>query len=193
MIPLGRIRTLALLAVASAGLLGGHSLTYLGLASSTSDRAGVLEASGHGYLEKAIVFSGAMALMSVLFWLAAGALKRGLPLPRWQATALALGAIQVTGFAAQEVLERLIVGAPLHDLAAVLLLGVPLQLMVAAVGALMITVLHKAGERIAGWLSPHHPTRAGSPAQLPPSSVHFRSALLAGGLGSRGPPPLLSR
>ena len=190
MIRLGRIRALALLAVASAGLLGGHSLTYVGLAPSGSTRTVMLDASGHGYLEKAVIFSGAMALMSLLFWVTNGALKKGFPRPNRQGTALVLVVVQVAGFAAQEVLERLVIGAPLHDLPAVLLLGVPLQIVVAAVGALVITVLHKAGQRIAGWLSPSDRPPSGSPTDPPLSFVHLISRLLSGGLGSRAPPPL---
>ncbi|HEX2053464.1 MAG TPA: hypothetical protein VHJ78_07050 [Actinomycetota bacterium] len=192
MIPLGKIRTVALLAMASVGLLGGHSLTYLKLAPSGGSRASLLEASGHGYLDKGVVFAGAMAIMAVLFWLADGALKRT-SRPSTAGVAVALGLVQVLGFGAQEVLERLLAGATLRDLSTVLLVGIPLQLLVAAVGALLVTFLHRAGARIAELLSSSPSGRRQHPTPPLVRTFPFSSAALAGGLGSRGPPPLLSR
>lgn len=192
MIPLGKLRSLALLAVASAGLLGGHSLTYLGLAPEGSTRAGLLEASGHGYLDRAVVFTAALAMIAALFWLADGALRSRYARPAMGPTVLALALIQVLGFAGQEVLERLMVGASLGDLAAVMTLGIPLQLMVAGLGALLVTTLHRVGRRIAELLAGSGPAGIGSSIPRFFPTTHFRSAPVAGGLRTRGPPALSS-
>ena len=192
MIPIGKIRTLALLAAASAGLLGGHSLTYLSLAPSASGRANLLEASGHGYLDRAVVFAAAMAVIAGLFWLADGALRSRRAAPALGRTLFTLGLIQVLGFTAQEVLERLLVGSSLRDLGTVLLLGLPLQLVVAGLAALLVTALRRAGEAIAAFLGRSGPADATSPVPGTTPTLHLTSALLAGGLRPRGPPALSS-
>jgi hypothetical protein len=183
---------LALLAMASVGLMAGHSLTYLRLTPSLSGRNAMLASSGHTYLHKMMAFAPALALMCALYWLTAGFLKsrRGGPSPLRTAATLAL--IQTIGFGGQEVLERLLAGAPMHHLASVLLLGIPLQLIVASVGALLVTALHKAGEKLGELLRGTGPDRV-TTVRLPLlRSVDFSSAVPAGGLRSRGPPALSS-
>lgn len=192
MIPIGKIRLLALAGVASAGLLGGHSLTYLSLASSAGSQSAVLESSGHGYMDKATVLAAVLALMAFLFWIADGALKSRNRRPSLAGTAMVLGLVQVLGFVGQELLERLIAGAPMQDLGSILLVGLPLQLIVASVGAFVVTVLRKAGERIADFFSSTRPKSSGTPAVRWNINVQFNSALLVGGLRSRGPPVSLS-
>ncbi len=189
---MGKIRALALLAVASVGLMAGHSLTYLRLAPSASGRTALLQASGHTYLDKAMAFAPALALMCALYWLFAGFLKHRNGRPAPLGTAAALAAIQILGFGGQEVIERLLSGAPLHHIGSVLLLGVPLQLIVAGVAALLVTALHKAGEKLVSLLRGHGPARVPSPVSPLVITVHFTSAVPAGGLGSRGPPALSS-
>ena len=192
MIPVGKVRALALLAVASVGLMAGHSLTYLRLAPSHGIRTALLGITGHGYLDTALALVPALALMSILYWLAAGALESRYGRPTLAGTAGALALIQTIGFAGQEVLERLLSGAPLHDLGSVLLLGIPLQLIVAGLGALVVTALHRAGRKISNLLSGTGPSRRSTPAQPVVLTVAFTSAALDGGLRSRGPPALSS-
>lgn len=191
MIPMGKIRAVALLAVASLGLMAGHSLTYLKLAPSHGVRTALLGITGHSYLDKILAFAPALALVSALYWVAAGALKSRFRRPSLAGTAVALALIQSLGFAGQEVLERLLSGAPLHDLGSVLLLGIPLQLIVAALGALLVTALHKAGRRLGALLNGPRERRT-SPARPLVRSTPFLSAVLDGGLRSRGPPALPS-
>lgn len=192
MVPVGKIRAFALLAMASVGLMAGHSLTYLRLTPSLSGRAAMLESSGHTYFDKVMAFTPALALMCALYWLCAGILKsrHGRPSPIRMAATLAV--IQTIGFGGQEVIERLLAGAPLHHLGSVLLLGIPLQLIVAAVAALFVTALHKAGEKLGELLRGTGPARQSSPSQPLVRSISFTSAALAGGLRSRGPPVLSS-
>lgn len=185
---IGRLRALALLAVATAGLMAGHSLTYLRLAPSPSGRESLLEATGHGYLDRAMVIAGALAVMSGLFWMATGAMKSRFARPTLLGTSAALAAIQILGFGIQEVLERLVTGAPLHSLGAVLLIGVPVQLMVAAAGALLVAGLHRVGARIARAFERFQPAKPAVPLLPIVLSTAFTSAVLPGGLRSRGPP-----
>ena len=192
MIPIGRIRAAALLAVASVGLLAGHSFTYLKLAPSHGARTTLLGITGHGYLDKVLALVPALALMSALYWVAAGALKSRYGRPSLMGTALALALIQTLGFTGQEIVERLVAGAPLHDLGSVLLLGIPLQLIVAALGAVLVTALHRAGRKIAHLLGGSGPVRQSTPLQPLLRTVTFLSTVPTGGLRTRGPPALSS-
>jgi hypothetical protein len=191
MIPMGKIRAVALLAVASIGLMAGHSLTYLKLAPSHGVRTALLGITGHSYLDKILAFAPALALMTALYWLAAGAMRSRCRRPSLAGTATALALIQTFGFAGQEVLERLLSGAPLHDLGSVLVLGIPLQLIVAALGALLVTALHKAGRKLGALLRGPQARRT-TPARPLVRSTSFVSAVPDGGLRSRGPPVLSS-
>lgn len=192
MIPVGRIRAFALLAVASVGLMAGHSLTYLQLAPSHGVRTALLGITGHSYLDKAFTFVPALALMSALYWLAAGALTSRYGRPNLMTTSLSLALIQILGFTGQEVLERLVAGAPLHDLGSVLLVGIPLQLIVAGLGAILVTALHRAGHRIGQLLGGSGPARRRTPLQLLLRTVTFLSAVPTGALRTRGPPAVSS-
>src|SRR5687768_312117 len=98
MIPMGKIRAVALLAVASVGLMVGHSLTYLKLAPSHGVRTALLGITGHSYLDKILAFGPALALMCALYWMAAGALKSRYRRPSLAGTAVALALIQTLGF-----------------------------------------------------------------------------------------------
>jgi hypothetical protein len=190
--PLRKTRLVALAAMASVGLLAGHSLTYLRLAPASSGPESLLEATGHGYLNQAALVSVALAAMSALFWFAGGILSSRVTRPGLARTAATLAVIQCSGFGIQEILERVIAGAPLSDLAVVLALGLPVQLLAAALGTLLVTALHKAGAAISRLLSrtgPHAPAR---PAYFFALELRFSSAVLPGGLRSRGPPALPS-
>jgi hypothetical protein len=178
--------------MASLGLLAGHSLTYLRLAPVASGPEALLEATGHGYLNKAIVLSTALAVMSALFWLAGGILSSRFDRPALSRTAVALAIIQCVGFGVQETLERIVAGAPLRDLALVLALGLPVQLLAAAVAAILVTALHRAGRAIGGLLGRTWPDDAVPAIRPLVQSVHFSSAVLPGGLRSRAPPALPS-
>ena len=193
MIQMGKLRAVALLAVASVGLMVGHSLTYLKLAPSHGVRTALLGITGHSYLDKILAFGPALALMTALYWMASGALRTQTRFrqPSLIGTAVALALIQTIGFAGQEVLERLLSGAPLHDLGSVLLLGIPLQLIVAVLGALLVSALHKAGRKLGALL--HGPqARPATPARPVVHSISFVSAVPNGALRSRGPPALSS-
>ena len=191
MVQMGKLRAVALLAVASVGLMVGHSLTYLKLAPSHGVRTALLGITGHSYLDKILAFGPALALMAALYWVAAGFLTTRNRRPSLIGTAVALALVQTIGFAGQEVLERLISGAPLHDLGSVLMLGVPLQIVVAALAAVLVGALHKAGRKLGALLNGPQPRRS-TPARPVVRTISFVSAVPDGGLRSRGPPALLS-
>lgn len=92
MIPMGKIRAVALLSGASIGLMVGHSLTYLQLAPSHGVRTALLGITGHSYLDKILAFGPALALVSALYWMAAGALKSRYRRPSLAGTARSSGA-----------------------------------------------------------------------------------------------------
>jgi hypothetical protein len=101
-----------------------------------------------------------------------------------------IAAFQVTAFVAMEGIERLASGTRGHALPAVLLLGLPVQLVVALAIAAVAAWLARAGRAVAG--SPREV--AGARPALLAFDVPPRSPLLAGaGWAPRGrsPPSLL--
>lgn len=169
--------------MAWAGLMAGHRLTYMGL-----HPADEILAAGHGYLGPAGVTAGALALMAGAFCLTVGGMRKkhlqlpGIPL------LFAVCAIQVSGFALQEILERVLVGAPLSGLATVFLLGIPVQVVVAAAVTLLAVGLYAVGGALARLLAPSQP--APPVPVLRTSPVHHSAccAYVSGGRWTRGPP-----
>lgn len=186
-----RGRLAALPAIAAAGLLAGHRLTYLGLAPRPEANAAWLETTGHGYLGTLGITALALAIMGALFWVLLGSWQKPGLAPRAAGIYRTVSVIQLAGFGAQEVLERALVGAPMHDLAMVFVLGIPVQLVVAAVAALLAVGLYKAGEALAALLRPAHPRIPAAQAWpagavvLPPAGHHN------GDRCTRGPPVTL--
>lgn len=189
MIRIGRTQAAALLGMALAGLLAGHSLTYLGLAPSTTVRGDLLAGTGHGYLGRILPVAVALALVSGLFWIASGFLsgRAGRAAPAI-GIAPVLMAIQSLGFGAQEAVERLLAGAPLHDIGSVLLLGLPIQVLAAGLAALLVGTLYRAGQALRTLLGGTGPSPAHRLPRTSPIVVRFGSVRVAGTLGSRGPP-----
>lgn len=183
MITQRRARIATLPGIALAGLLAGHRLTYMGLAPAADD-------VGHGYLGPAGVTAIALAVMAALFWFAMGSMQSKHAKPRSLQLLATLSAIQVVGFGLQEVLERAVVGAPMTGLAAIFLLGIPVQLMVAAAATLLAVGLYKAGGALGRLLSTPPPGRSTSPRQAFPTHIRGRAAYLSGGRWTRGPPNL---
>lgn len=173
-------------AIALAGLLAGHRLTYAALASADHG----LAADAHGYLGPAGVTAIALAVMAALFCFAMGSMQNKHAKPRSLQLLATLSAIQVVGFGLQEVLERVVVGAPMTGLAAIFLLGIPVQLIVAAAATLLAIGLYKAGDALVRLLSPSTTGRPTSPRRAFPTHTRGRAAYLSGGRWTRGPPNL---
>jgi len=129
----------ATLALGLGGVLAGHMLTYGLLVPNAHARALELARTGHGYLASA----NALGVWAALAGLAAvflGAVLRPNEATRreivWR-----LVAFQLSAFAAMELCERIASGAPLHDLVPLLGVGVPAQLLVAGLIALVVRLL----------------------------------------------------
>ena len=103
----------------------------------------------------------------------------------------ALACLQVAGFSAMEVVERLVAGAPVGSLFHhhVFLVGVVVQLAVAAILALALRSLERIADRAYGSLASPARRLARSARTLGPALLlPARSPALAGGSGPRAPP-----
>ncbi len=193
----GSLRRFPVFAAATAGVLGGHWLTYALTFGQPARREAELSATGHGYLRVA----GVTALVLVLLALGSALMcalearsdAAASPLAaRLRRLFLRLWLLQIVTFSGVEVAERLAAGAPLRDivLGRVLVVGLIVQALVAVVGALLLHVLHRAAAGLARILSS---PRITSPPRVVPTFVVRRygphAAMLAGGTGLRGPPP----
>jgi len=139
-------RPMTVLGLALGGVLLGHAVTYRVLTPDAHARTVELAQTGHGYLggANALGCFAAIAALSVLFL---GRLVRAhdaTPRVLWR-----LVAYQLTTFAAMEVLERLGSGAGLRQLPPVILVGLPAQVLVAALVALLVRFLVRAATVVA--------------------------------------------
>jgi hypothetical protein len=181
--------------MATAGVVLGHWLSYVLALPETRLRDQVLIASGHGYWLSAVKFA-VVALVVALGTVAvrhlSGRGRDAAPLgERLSSLTLRLAVVQVVGFTAMEVTERLAYGAPiggmfLHHL---YFLGLAVQILVAAAGALVLLWFGRAAASVAAGLGAR-PGRAGSAAVpfVRAASYHRRPLVLHGAAGLRGPP-----
>lgn len=186
----------AVVLTAASGLFAGHALDYLLSVPDPSRRHAVLHATGHAYLPDALLAAAAAGVVGLLAALVFG-FRRGREGGGglgWAASAARLAALQSVAFVALEVSERLVAGAPLGSaFLRILVLGLLLQVVVAAAGAGALVLLDRAGAA-AG--------RATALRRLPrpvarravPTAVWVPQALLAGGARlTRGPPLVAGR
>ena len=189
------LRRFPVFAVAAAGVLIGHWLTYALLLAQPARREAVLSATGHGYLRLASVTVLVLILLAlgsaVMCALGAGSDPAGASRAgRIRRLFPRLWLLQGLTFAGVEVVERLIAGAPLGVLLGrVLLVGLLVQALAAAVGAVLLHALHRAAASLARLVG--SPGTASAPRIIPslaPCLNDPRSPLLAGAAGLRGPP-----
>jgi hypothetical protein len=151
------LRAVVLFATAAAGLVGGHLLGYSFAEPDARARDALLARTGHSYLSKALIVAAAAAIVagigaSVLGFVRAR--RRGEGPLRFGSVALPLVALQVTGFLLLEAGERLLAGVPGADLLSpVILVGLPLQALVAALGALALLAVARTAAAVARVLS----------------------------------------
>ena len=151
-----------LLGVAMAGVVVGHSLAYFLALPDASARAELLARTGHSYWTGAVLL--ALAVSAVAFArhirdhvrdhirlpLAAGAIGQSyLLVAAW------LVVMQVSAYAAIEVTERLASGYPIQQMfhSALPLIGVGVQVLVACASTLLLRLLARAAETLAGTLA----------------------------------------
>jgi hypothetical protein len=188
-------RGVPLAGTATAGVVLGHWLSYVLALPETRVRGQALMASGHGYWLSAVKI-GVVAFVAALACVAvrhlSGHADEGAPFGErlsWLAGRLAL--VQILGFTAMEVTERVAFGAPvggmfLHHL---YFLGLAVQVLIAAVGALVLLWFGRAAASVAARMGAR-PRRAGSAAVafVRVASSHRRPLVLHGAAGLRGPP-----
>ncbi len=136
---------LRLAGLSFAGVVGGHLATYLLIAPDPHDREAMLAATGHGSWTLPIFF--ALATFLAVACGSAGARGRA---DTYFPLVARLGALQVGGFALLEISERAVANelttSILSDPA--LLLGLAVQLLVAAVAPLLAWVVARSVERV---------------------------------------------
>jgi hypothetical protein len=188
------LRGLPLVGAAFGGVVLGHWLGYLLAIPSTVIRGEVLVATGHAYWLTAVREAVALAVVSLAaIVMRQFRLVRANDLPERGGPgglALRLAGLQVLGFLALEVTERVVAGAPISSLLAhhVLVLGLLVQVVVAASAALLLSLFARAAGAIARALvRPRfpHPVRW---AFLPAPVMVLRPVLLTGSAGPRSPP-----
>lgn len=177
-------------------MLVSHWLAYLLAAPDGHARAHLLEITGHGYWPIAIAL-GIAGFAAGLFGVVARTLSGDPALTSSKARLFTSAlprtlALQVGGFAALEILERVLVG---HSIGLATLLeptfviGMALQLLAALVTALLLVGLAYAVERLVAHIAAPACTTA-LPTGLVSLIAAPRLIPATGGLTLRGPPSL---
>jgi hypothetical protein len=180
------IRPSIVLGLALGGVLAGHTLAYRLLVPDGHARAAELAATGHGYLARANTLGLAAAIVA-LAALFLGRLLGAETAPTSSIAARLVG-FQLAAFASMEVLERLTAGAGLRHLPAVLLVGLPVQAIVAASIAVLARFLLRTADLLAALgRDPSPPSRLAL-ASLPMPAAPQASAASWGAPPGRGPP-----
>jgi hypothetical protein len=161
----------AVLGVALGGVLIGHEIAYAILLPSATVRHAVLASTGHGYL--GFVDTPALAVgIASLAALFLGRLGRRREEPSFRELVARLAGFQVLAFATIELVERIGAGAPLNDLVRILPVGGLVQVVVAAVAALLLRALLRAADAAAELLaSPAPAPRWGSIPLVVPAGI----------------------
>jgi hypothetical protein len=176
--------------VVAAGLAIGHGISYWIAIPDPIQRAVILQRTGHAYLhvfaDAALILATAAIVTSAL-----RALREG-PDGRSETFRLAwrVGAVQVAGFLAMEVGERVASHATFMDLLndRILATGVVVQLLVATLSVLLLRWIAATTVRLASVLgSAGGRAPVGSSRPLPTLVVALRS-IPAIANGARAPP-----
>jgi hypothetical protein len=140
------VRSVTLLGLALGGLLVGHAVTYRLLVPDAHARTAELAETGHAYLAgaNALGLFAAIAALSVLFLGRLVRTQGNVPHAFWR-----LAAFQLTAFAAMEVLERLGSGAGVRGLLPTMVVGVPVQILVASVVTVVVRFIVRAATIVA--------------------------------------------
>jgi hypothetical protein len=159
--------------VAFAGVVAGHSLTYVAAIPAAGERGAYLAATGHSHWRNALMVALLMEVLVLTVVAVRGfrdGLRASLPLPfGTRQLAMRLGLIQVATFGALEAGERLVSGAGVSGMFAhrVFVLGVAVQLVVAVAGALLMRWLAAVARAIGACFRADTARRACSPTGLP--------------------------
>lgn len=147
--PAPRTARIGVLLLAPAGLGIGHLLAYTLAGAQTESH---LTATGHGYLPLGLRVAVLVGLVGAAVAVVAGvrrARSRSDGSPSFIPTTVRLAGAQTGGFVALEVAERAVASAPLGGLGSLLVMGLVVQVLVAAALALLLVGLDRAGELLA--------------------------------------------
>ena len=151
-------RLRSLLGVAMAGVVVGHSLAYFTALPDASARAELLARTGHSYWPVAVLL--ALAVSAVAFARhirdhVRSPLNEGAIGQNYLLVAAWLVVMQVSAYAVIEVTERLASGYPIQQMfhSALPLIGVAVQVLVACASTLLLRLLARAAEALAGTLA----------------------------------------
>ena len=190
-----RLAWLIALPLAVIGSLAGHSVAYRATVPDGAERAQVLAASGHAYLDYAPLAVALCVALAGLGFVAAVLDAFGRRDRRHGGGHFFLvAALAPVAFTLQELGERFAHDGQLHWQLLVsgpFLVGLVLQLPFALLAAAIAYALAGAARRIAEALESPRPRRVGTPFVPRSLSVELpRVRALAGGFSVRGPPQL---
>ena len=145
-----RLRGLPVFGAAMAGLVLGHTISYLIAVPDAHQRQFVLQDTGHGYTPALTQVALMVAVAAIAALVARAFGRRGEQTETFPVLARTLAVIQVCAFVGQEVLERLVAHAPLHTLGHdhVLATGVVVQVALALVAARILHWLARVSARL---------------------------------------------
>jgi hypothetical protein len=186
------LRVVPIAAVAAAGVLVAHWLTYLAALPQVHVRDVVLAATGHGY------WTGAVRLVVALAGCGLAALLLSHLGPQedeprrlsFSGLVLRLALIQCVAFVTMECVERLIAHAPVATVLSVhvLVLGVAIQILTAGIGAFLLGLLDRAVAGVVAQLRSRSPRRHGELLRTIWAAPFRPRLAMAGAWGLRGPP-----
>jgi hypothetical protein len=183
-------RRLPVAAVAVAGVVVGHVITYALLVPRPSDRAAVLRDTGHAYFPVALQAALLLGAVSLGSWFLRAVTGRDRSPVRPSTLFGRLARLQVTGFAAMEVVERVASGTPLIELVRDhVVVGLAVQLLLAWLAARLLAALTRTADRISRAATPWRPARAF--VQLAPLRRRVRGRLVRGAPAARAPPGIV--
>jgi hypothetical protein len=151
----------------------------------------LLRQTGHSYLPKAIVAAAALGAIAMGLSAARGAAQRHADRAAlgWRGFALRLFVLQAAGLVVLEGTERLIVGAPVGGVAAVLPIGIAaVAVVAAAVAGLLCLTVHAATSLARTLAKDAIPRPAASVVPTTRRDVRPVLDLLSSCISGRGPP-----
>lgn len=186
-------RTLVVAGAAVAGLLAAHALDYLMVIRDAAGREELLRETGHEYLAVAAALAVAACLISIAATIALGAAsRRGAEPVSFGGLAVRLVVLQVDGFVALEIAERLIEGEGFaHRFGVILAVGVLLQVVVACAAALILSILGWTVRALVGAAKRPHHQRDGASSRIGFSLLLPYARIFSHARPSRGPPGVL--
>jgi hypothetical protein len=146
-----RLRGLPVFGTAMAGLMLGHTISYLIAVPDPHQRQFVLEQTGHGYMPALTQVTLMVAVAAIAALVARAFGRRDEHAESFPAVARTLAVVQVCAFVGQEVLERIVAHAPLHTLGhdQVLLTGIAIQIAIAIVAAQILLWVARTAAHLA--------------------------------------------